>query len=402
MVRAEIWRYVSAATRREDLLLQAAALLAMSVAEVRSLAQVQFVLSDEVGQLLDAMPELSRRLTTTTEADHEQSADRVRGAPVWGPTIGARAASGNAMVHVTAPARRAYQTPENELLVFLLEAIVRVADRTGWAASKTEGAGRLVRDRHDEAVRWLSTRALQEINCASITPRSIARVRAGRSARRFATVLRAYERYHALVDTIDVAAVREAVEHHGLVTRLDDTLRELVVLFGIERALDAVGWEVGDPRLVVGGGSILTAARGDEHIEVFFQRSLSKLAGGTSVYASVQKAHGFARGSRLRPDLLLLHTVGGERRWVLLEVKGGQDGGVEAYARAALQNLLAYRADASDLLEGSTSPYGLAVAWGAELSPVVDGAVALCTPDTIGEAIEALFEDARRTATPSG
>jgi hypothetical protein len=398
-VKAEIWRYVSAASTREDLLLQAAALLGMSAAEVRSLAQVQFVISDEVGELLEAMPELSRRLTTTTEADREQSADRVRGAPAWGPTIGARAASGNPLMYVTSPARRAYQTPENELLVFLLEAIVRVARHTGWATSKAEVAGRLVRDRHDDAVRWLSARALQEIKPGPITRRTIARVRQGRAASRFAVALAAHSRYKALVDHVDVHAVREAVERHGLVTRSDDILLELLVLFGVERALTAADWDVGNPRLMEGGGSLLAAERGEERLEVYLQRSLPKLSSSMSVYASVQRAHGFARSSQLRPDLLLRHSVGDEQRWVLLEVKGGGGGTVEGYARAALQNLLAYRQDARDLLEGSAEPYGLGVVWGEQLTPVVDGAVALCTPDTIGEAVEALFE-ARRSTTP--
>jgi hypothetical protein len=200
---------------------------------------------------------------------------------------------------------------------------------------------------------------------------------------------------------VDVHAVREAVERHGLITRSDDTLLELMVLFGVERALAAAGWEVGGPRLMKGGGSVLAAERGEERLEVYLQRSLSKLAGSTSVYASVQRAHSFARPSQLRPDLLLRHSVGGERRWVLLEVKGGRSGTVEGYARAALQNLLAYRQDGRDLIDGSAEPYGLGVVWGEQLSPVVNGAIALCTPDTIGEAVEALFERVGRPATPS-
>jgi hypothetical protein len=404
-VRAEIWRYVSAASRREELVLQAAALLGMPAAEIRSLAQIQFVTSDEVGELLDAMPDLSRRPTTTTEAAWEQSADRVRGTPQWGPTYGARAATGNPMVYVTAPARRAYQTPENELVVFLLDAIARVAQHTRWAASDSEWAGRLVRERHDEAVRWRGVRVFQEVQVRpTISPGTIARVRKGRAARRFAVAVKAWQRYHALVDQVDPVAVREAVEQHGLVTRLDETLLELQVLFGVERALGDSGWSVGDPRLVAGGGPVLAASRGDEQLEVFFQCSPSRATELTSVYRSVQKSHGFARALPIRPDLIFRHRFGDRTRWVLLEVKGGT-GRVEAYARAALQNLLAYRQDAGELFpEGAVEPFGLGVAWGAELVPMVDGPIALCTPDTLGEAVGKLFADAAagEVATPTG
>jgi hypothetical protein len=402
-VRAEIWRYVSAASRREDLVLQAAALLGMAPAEVRSLARIQFVTSDEVGELLEAMPELVRRPTTTTKAEREQSADRVRGALQWGPTYGARAATGNPMVHVTAPARRAYQTPENELVVFLLSAIVRVAQNTRWVAKGADWAGRLVRERHDAAVRWLGVSAFQEVRAESISHATVARVRNGRSARRLATALRAHARYAALVDKVDLDAVRKAVEQDGLVTREDDKLLELQVLFGVERALAGSGWEVSAPRLMMGtGGSVLGATRDGEQLEVFFQRSLARVAGVASSYASVQRSHSFARASQMIPDLVLRHETGGRTRWILLEVKGGT-GRVERYARAALGDLLAYRQDSKDLFpDDAVEPFGLGVAWGAELTPELDGPIALCTPDTLAEAVEGLFANAREDATSTG
>ena len=82
-------------------------------AEVRYLAQLQFILSEPVGRLLEQMPLLIRRLTTTTNTEVEISAQRIRGAIRWSETFAQRAATGLPHVFVTAPTRRAFDTPEN-------------------------------------------------------------------------------------------------------------------------------------------------------------------------------------------------------------------------------------------------------------------------------------------------
>ncbi len=69
------------------------------------------------------MPLLIRRLTTTTNTEVEISAERIRGAIRWSETFAQRAATGLPHVFVTAPTRRAFDTPENQTLAFALHAI---------------------------------------------------------------------------------------------------------------------------------------------------------------------------------------------------------------------------------------------------------------------------------------
>jgi hypothetical protein len=394
-VRHDIWRYVRAATKPEDILLQASALLDMPASQVRTLAQVQFVLSEPVRELLDDMPVLLRRLATTTVLEEERSAERVRGAIAWGRTISAQAASGLTTLYVTAPARRAFQTPENELLVFVLRAIIDVARKTGWAdlQHRSPGAGRDVRRRHDDATRWLSARMLQDIDARRVTGRTVARVRSGRNRRRYRHVLAAYEVYRRLVARLDRAAVRKAVENLALVTSIDDKLFELLVAFEIERALRTNGWACNDPGLITSGQPLLVGHRNDEGLRVYYQKAPPQRA-ADSGYMRVQQAHSFDRPGRLRPDLLFRHTAGADRRWVLVEIKGGSKG-VAGYAREATQNLLAYRQDLDVALAGVQEPYGLGVAWGAELEPSLQAPIMLCTPDTLAAAVETLFPQAR-------
>ena len=94
----------------------------------------------ELGALLAQLRFLARRLATTTATKEEWSAERIRGALQWGRTIGVRQATGIPHMYVTAPARRAFQTAENELLVTVLDAVIALGRETGWQRSVLFGA----------------------------------------------------------------------------------------------------------------------------------------------------------------------------------------------------------------------------------------------------------------------
>ena len=94
-IRSDVWRYVSQASKREeDLVLEAAALLQMQSREVRTLARIQFILSEPARELIAAMPSLSRRLTNSALPEQERSMERVRGPIRWGETFSQRASTG--------------------------------------------------------------------------------------------------------------------------------------------------------------------------------------------------------------------------------------------------------------------------------------------------------------------
>src|SRR5262245_27204023 len=170
-LRRDIWRYVTQAARTDDdVVLHAAHLLQMPASQVRVLAQLQFILSEPVGRLLEQMPFLVRRLSTTTADEIEISAERIRGAIRWGEAFGYRAATGVPHVFVTAPSRRAYNTPENQILVFALDCIATFGKRTGWHHSTTSGPAEMVRSRVAEATRWLGARAFEDIPANPPTP----------------------------------------------------------------------------------------------------------------------------------------------------------------------------------------------------------------------------------------
>jgi hypothetical protein len=385
-VRSDVWRYVSQASRHEDeTVLEAGALLQMSPNEVRTLGRIQFITSDAVHKLLREMPALSRRLRTTAISEEERSPERVRGSIRWGATFAERAATGLPHIYVTAPARRAFQTAENEVLVSALDSISDQGKRTGWQRSASPELGTLVRSRVVSANRWLRLRSLAAVERRPLTPRVIARVRSGRAARRYATAVEVVALHRRYLKRLDRSAIKKAIEDHALVASDDAVLLELLCLFQVERALRDSGWTVTLPGLVR-SGRVLLGSRGRVRLELFYQRAPKELSEG-SLYRAIQRGQGFAGIGGLIPDMVLKVLGTSGKRWILIEVKGLHRSVADS-ARAATRDLLAYRRAFEPVLSRQALPYGIGIAWGENLHPHDGSEVMLCSPDTITESLD--------------
>lgn len=388
-LRERIWHHLSPAAKPEQQVLEALALLQLPPEDVAKLGRVHFLLSKEVGALVDSLPGLVRRMATTTSAEEEWSAERIRGPIQWSKTFAARAATGSPNMYVTAPAYRAYQTPENELLAFVMDAVVTTSRRSGWYGRAAEEAGRVVQDRVSEVEKWLQSRSLLEVERRPPTSRSIRRVSSGRHTRRYAPVLEAHRVFNQLVARRDYKAIRETVEEHALVTREDATLFELLCTFKFVDALVGCGWSVSPFRLF-GGHLRLSGTRGsNERLDVWYQGVPNGL-GHPSIYRDVLKAHGIGGSARLVPDMVVRRQGGAGDRWLLVEAKLGIKRSVTDSARAALSDLLAYRRAFHHALKENPLPYGLGIAWGQDLSPN-DAEVMLVSPDRLKEALTAVL-----------
>jgi hypothetical protein len=388
-IARDVWRYLTDAVIEEELALEAGAILDMRAAEVRDLGRVQFVLSEQVHELLRTMPRLVRRLTTTTELEEEISPERVRGAIRWGPTLSERMATGLPHLYVTSPARRAFQTAENEVLVAALEAIQSAARATGWMRSSSSGIGAKVRRRGSDAERWLRHRMLTEVERRPLTPQIRSRVRTGRASRRYRPALDVLDLHAQYLKRHDREAVKRAVERHALLVATEDKLLELKVAFSIERGLRELGWRLGHPGLIR-DRRLCHATQGSRVVDVYYQSTPKALSAG-SHYREIQREHPFRGIGGMIPDFVLRIDGLRGRRWVLVEVKGVESS-VHNHARNAIRGLLAYRRAFDPVLSEQPGPYGLAVAWGSDLEPSARSEIAACTPDTVHKALGFMLE----------
>lgn len=390
-VHDRIWSYLSPASRLETLL-SAAALLGWPEADALRLGELQFLLSAAVDDFLQQMPQLMRRLATASTREEQWTPERLHGPIAWNRTLALRGAVGSRHLYVTSPAKRVYQTPENEVLVHVLDAIVRTAQQSGWAETLARaGPATIVRDRLSEATRWQQSRLLSSIDRMPPTPRSVARIRSGRNRVRYAALLGAYDNLVSLVEQLNRQAVREAIEHAGLVTSSDPRLFELLVTFRLIDALQDHGWRM-RPFALIEGHLHASGHRTDgRHIDLWYQSTPQELS-TESRYQQVLASHAFTYPQPLRPDVILRWIDQYNRhRWLLVECKLSESQRVEHAARQALVDLLAYRRSFDAVLTGSGHPYGLGIAWGGDLHPVCEAEIALCTPDTLDEAVHRII-----------
>jgi hypothetical protein len=390
-LRRDIWRYITrASSQDQDLLLWAGTLLQMPSSEVRYLAQLQFILSEPVARILEQMPSLIRRLTTTTATEVEISNERVRGAIRWSETFSYRAATGTPHTFVTAPTHRAFNTAENQVLAFALFAIADFGRRTGWHKGTMEGPAALVRVRVAEATRWLQARQLVDLPSQPPTPITMSRVRTGRGRLRYQAALDVVDLYHRYIARLDRHAIRDAIEQHALIASRDSVLLELHCAFDTITALRRLGWQ-GEPPGLLRPPTIFRAERDGTKLKLTFQAAPGLLSAG-SLYRNIQTAHGFPSKGGLIPDLVIETNKDSVQRWLMIEVKGGIKRSVTDSARAASLDLLAYRRAFSPVLDRQTAPYALGYAWGDGLVPALDSDVTLCTPDTLPDALAVLLD----------
>jgi hypothetical protein len=356
----------------------------------RPVTKLDFILSEQVRELLEQMPSLIRRLTPTTTSEVEMSTQRIRGSIRWSETYAYRAATGTPNLFVTNPTRRAFNTPENRVLAFALFAIAEFGKQTGWHLGASTGPARDVHDRVANATRWLQARQFAGVPKSPPPPTTMSRVRTGRARLRYQKALEVVELYQRSIARLDRDAIRDAVEHRALVARRDSVLLELHCAFDTIKALRDMGWKA-PPAGMLWPPLIFSGHRGEATAQVFYQATPRELSAG-SQYRKVQAAHSFLSTGGLIPDLVIKTTTNDEIRWLIIEVKG-LERPVADSARAAIRDLFVYRRAFSAVLDRQTEPYGRAYAWGEGLNPSFDGDVTLCTPDTLTEALSGLLPE---------
>src|SRR5262249_3564515 len=158
-------------------------------------------------------------------------------------------------------------------------------------------------------------RALADIHARPPTPKTISRVRSGRSRRTYRTVLEVIDLYRRYLARLDRAAIRDAVENHALVTSRDPVLLELLCVFTTVATLRDSGWITSEPGLLR-PPRILHAQKGRRILDLYYQHAPRELTRG-SVYRELQQSHGFVAVGGLIPDLVIRTETPSSLRWLM-------------------------------------------------------------------------------------
>ena len=225
---ADLWRRLHTATDPADAL---AALLGLPLGEARMRLDTLLATSPEAEALLTGMDRTIRQLAISTVARAEECRGEIRGPVLWSETGAARAASGgDEGLFVCVLPERAYDTPENRVLVSALLTIAKAGRTTGEGrADAVDDDASRARANRVRAARWLDHKALSSVP-ARPDGRARRRARSGRSARTYTPalavlaaarnplgsgVLEAWADERLLDQHDLVASVLERLEHRG-------------------------------------------------------------------------------------------------------------------------------------------------------------------------------------------
>jgi hypothetical protein len=240
----------------------AEAMLGMGHGTVRTVAASLHATSPEVIALLFQMPVTLRSLGVATTNRSERCHGEIRGPVQWSETMSARGATAGALdLFVCTTTARAYDTPENRILVSALRSIVDAGrDVERGSPLTTAPAGydlaRHARRNASLAVRYLDHRALSGVQPRKPTTKEIARVRASKRARTYLPAITVLERADETIGPLDVEGLADARTRREL-TALADTLDAL------ERRGHPVSLHVRRAALV--GGPVTYAHAGHPH-----------------------------------------------------------------------------------------------------------------------------------------
>jgi hypothetical protein len=197
----------------------------------RQLTGAQLATSREADTLLDRMHEIVRSLSVATTSSPSRSDGEVRGPVLWSETAAARASSpGAGNVFICASPVKAYDTDENQVLVYALAAIrdaARAADPTGHSHGENEVIRR-ARYNGTRAIRSLEHRTLASIRVRRPTSRAVQKARTGLRARNYRPAVAVFERSADPLDRRVVLANCDdhTRRQHGALLALADRLGE--------------------------------------------------------------------------------------------------------------------------------------------------------------------------------
>lgn len=158
------------------------ALVGLPQSVTRQFVGVTIATGAPADALLAQMPKLLRSLSISTVNTAVRCVGEIRGPVLWSETMAARSATaGDAGIFICSTPARAYDTPDNQVLVAALDVIRRAGVEVERVSSRDTDGDLLRRARTNSAraLRYLDHRSLASIDRRKPQRRTIQRARAG-------------------------------------------------------------------------------------------------------------------------------------------------------------------------------------------------------------------------------
>ncbi len=333
-------------------LANAAQLLNLPSKDLAYLVEVHFCLSPIVKEFLESLPQGMRRPVTVTDRPRVVS-QQVAGPIDWGATMRLRAISGETdSYHVTRPALRIYDSPENRALRWAVEKLDRLFTGVIGADASSSEIGDAAWTKEVERRKTSLINALR-VGWLQSVPLTLHRPDVHTRMRLEATRLPMYRTYLGnLLVGLDRYiyeqsndAVAELIAKRYFRPNLNWQLFEVAIALGLAKKIADAGGKWSEANLLVGGASRRPFAtfiwEDQSTIKLWYQRWPEADVSYSHLRAVME--HHALEGHGSRPDIVIERFSNGERvDLILLELKASNNHGT--LAEGVLQ-LLGYLND---------------------------------------------------------
>lgn len=303
----------------------------------------------------DLLPKLLTVLGSRTEHVQEVVGPGLRGVVRWDLTkVGRANRTLPSARYISNLQQRAYSTPENLLLVWLLRdlerAIAQIGKRIG--SAKLHPVLKGIRDGCQAALRNEALGGIEVVRSVSQHMIHAARHSRHEGYRAAAALVLARQRMQEKSKVARWALALELLETNWLEPVSDNDLFEI---FALSTTLSVLADEIGlgEPMRYGLLGSALepaaTFAKADTVVKVYFNRTPNRLLGAEGRYLGVMKAYSDIGGYDRRPDILIqMKNKDGKIKNFIVEVKNA---GSKSYVRESIYKVFGYLYDYESLFE---------------------------------------------------
>lgn len=365
-----LWRFIQSNAKEasvEEVMLN---LTGLKRRELNILADIHFLLSDEVKYLLNEIaPKIISRLSKESINEHILYRNNVRGRINWHRTINARAAAGyDKTLFVYTRKAQIFDLPENRLFLYIVKYINEKARnfiiedflKLTWY-DEVENYEKWVDKIKVIALKTtfiLRNPIISKIgNLPELSIKIIELTKKCRNSI-YKELAKIAERL-AYRQNTPVLFLKEELKGNILEPLNKDTLYEIAVLFKTLQTALECGWKEERVGLIGGSSkSISKLTKGNLKLRLYYQKMPSNMA-SISKYGDIMTDYGLSEKLR-RPDIILEFSNGRKKNYVIVEVKRSQK---RDYLVDGTYKLLGYLKDFELLNNENSKIRGFLVGW---------------------------------------
>lgn len=342
-------------------------LIDLTEKDLEYLKAIHFLLSDEVGELINEVPIILRNLSHSTKKETIECKGIIRGKIDWELTYKERYTRGfnDRSLFMCTPALKNYDLPENQLLKYILWRI----------RSLTESIDINIPEEvfeQDEFNNWIeiilsryliiksASKSIYFQNVSMpriITPRTLQRTNNHRN-KSYRKIVKCYELYENLFKVRNDDVLLKLIEKQILEPLNDDKLFEIYVLFKTINFFDNLEGNL-DMGLLKPGLNYIAQYESEEMKVCIFHQQMPYIFSQNSKNKDIFEFYDLNVGLR-RPDLILKIEINEKKLYYIIEVKRTKERG---YIVDSVYKVLGYLSDFEKCLDPEEKPQGILVVW---------------------------------------